>query len=84
MQEPLWQDHRINWNDQPDGVKRGRLTARREEDVTIADAAELVKLAAAEGWPPLVRHRWATGGAPHFTTAPGGPLDELIPKLGAL
>lgn len=76
MQELLWSRHGINWNDYPDGAKRGRVTTRKvaEELVTYTDrrsGREVVTTA--------TRSSWNTEPAPHFTSKPDGWLAQTIP-----
>lgn len=81
MQELLWQEHGINWNDYPDGCKRGRVTVRKsgEREVSYTDrrTQEPVTTLAMRSW-------WETTAAPHFTADPGGFLADLIPPLPSL
>lgn len=81
MQELLWSEAGVNWNDYPDGCKRGRITVRQtgERDVVYVDrrTQETVQTKAVRSW-------WSTTGAPHFTTEPGGWLAETIPPLPTL
>lgn len=79
MQEMLWSEHGINWNDYPDGFKRGRVTVRRvgERAVEYVDkrSGERVQTTAVRSW-------WEAAGAPHFTV--GGWLGDVIPVLPRL
>jgi tRNA(His) 5'-end guanylyltransferase len=81
MQELLFTEHGINWNDYPDGCKRGRVAVRRtgERDVEYVDkrSSETVRTTAVRSW-------WETTAAPHFTTKPGDWLAEVIPALPSL
>jgi tRNA(His) 5'-end guanylyltransferase len=81
MQELLFTEHGINWNDYPDGCKRGRVAVRRtgERDVEYVDkrSREAVRTTAVRSW-------WETTAAPHFTTKPGDWLAEVIPALPSL
>ncbi|WP_161500833.1 tRNA(His) guanylyltransferase Thg1 family protein [Embleya scabrispora] len=81
MQEILWSRHGINWNDYPDGAKRGRLTRRhtgeREVTWTHRHTGETHTETA-------LRSRWETAAAPHFTTEAGGFLAEAIPPIPRL
>ncbi|MEV4384034.1 tRNA(His) guanylyltransferase Thg1 family protein, partial [Streptosporangium sp. NPDC049644] len=81
MQEMLWAEHGINWNDYPAGVKRGRVCVRHtaEENITYVD-----KRTQEETTTRAVRSRWASEAAPHFTADPGGWLAEVIPPLPTL
>jgi tRNA(His) 5'-end guanylyltransferase len=81
MQELLWQRHGINWNDYPDGFKRGRVTVKQAgtKEVEWFDKREqrTVQTTAFRSW-------WETTGAPHFTTEPDGWLARTIPALPSL
>lgn len=78
MQELLWADHRINWNDYPAGAKRGRTTVRRtgKRDVEYVDrrTQETVRTTAVRSW-------WETTGAEHFTAESAGWLAKTIPAM---
>lgn len=78
MQEMLWSQKQINWNDYPDGAKRGRVTVRHtgEREVTYVD-----KRTEQENTTTALRSWWATEAAPHFTAQPDGWLAETIPAL---
>lgn len=81
MQELLWSEHGINWNDYPDGAKRGRVTVRQvgERPVEYVDkrTGETVSTVAMRSW-------WETSPAPHFTSEPGGWLADVVPALPGL
>ncbi len=81
MQELLWAEHGTNWNDYPDGCKRGRVTVRRtgERPVEYVDkrSGETVSTKAVRSW-------WETNPAPHFTTNPDGWLADMIPVMPSL
>lgn len=81
MQELLFTEAGINWNDYPDGCKRGRVTARKvgERPVEYVDkrSGETVRTTAIRSW-------WETSPAPHFTTKPGDWLADTIPALPSL
>lgn len=81
MQELLWAEAGVNWNDYPDGCKRGRVTVRQtgERPVEYVDrrSGETVRTTAVRSW-------WETVAAPHFTTEPGSWLAEAIPVLPSL
>jgi tRNA(His) guanylyltransferase len=81
MQELLWSEHRINWNEYPDGCKRGRVAVRKsgEREITYTD-----KRTKTEQTTVAVRSWWETSGAPHFTTEPDGWLARTIPTLPSL
>lgn len=81
MQELLWSEKGINWNDYPDGAKRGRVCVRvtGEEEVTYTD-----KRSGEEVTVDAVRSRWCTQAAPHFAAVPGSFLAEVIPPPPAL
>lgn len=81
MQDMLWREHGINWNDYPAGCKRGRTTVRvvgdRTVEYTDKRTQEQRTITAVRSW-------WETGGAPHFTAEPDGWLASVIPQLPAL
>lgn len=81
MQELLWSECGINWNDYPNGCKRGRVTVRQtgERPVEYLDrrTQETVRTTAIRSW-------WETTAAPHFTAEPGGWLAQMIPPLPTL
>lgn len=78
MQELLWSEKGINWNDYPDGCKRGRITVRkvgpRETTYTDKRTSTLRTVVAMRSW-------WETSAAPHFTAESGGWLSEVIPAF---
>lgn len=81
MQEMLWSQHGINWNDYPAGAKRGRVCVRytEEQDITYNDTRT--------GEPQTtraLRSRWLTEAAPHFTAQPGDWLASVIPPMPSL
>ena len=81
MQDLLWSEAGVNWNDYPPECKRGRVTVRRtgERSVTYTDkrTGEQVVTTATRSW-------WETEAAPHFTANPDGWLAEAIPPLPTL
>jgi tRNA(His) 5'-end guanylyltransferase len=81
MQELLWSEAGVNWNDYPDGCKRGRVAVRRtgERPVEYVDkrTKQTVHTTAMRSW-------WETAAAPHFTTEPGSWLADVIPTLPML
>jgi tRNA(His) guanylyltransferase len=81
MQELLWQEKGVNWNDYPDGAKRGRVCERvtTEEDVTYTD-----KRSGEENTVRAVRSRWTASAAPRFAAQPGSWLAGIIPQMPAL
>ncbi|GAA4209556.1 tRNA(His) guanylyltransferase Thg1 family protein [Streptosporangium oxazolinicum] len=68
MQNMLWAEG-INWNNYPDGAKRGRVCTRR--------AAEQATISSIRSW-------WETQAAPHFTAEPDSWLASTIPTLPTL
>jgi heme-degrading monooxygenase HmoA len=80
-QELLWAEKGINWNDYPDGCKRGRVVVRAsgEREVTFTHKRTQVEetVVAMRSW-------WETRAAPHFTTNAGGFLAGTIPALPVL
>lgn len=81
MQELLFAEADINWNDYPAGCKRGRVTQRRtgERAVEYVDkrSGETVNTTAIRSW-------WETNAAPHFTTKPDDWLARAIPEMPSL
>jgi tRNA(His) 5'-end guanylyltransferase len=81
MQELLWAEKGINWNDYSDQCKRGQTTIRQtgERPVEYTDKRtnESVRTTAVRSW-------WVTSPAAHFTTEPDGWLAATIPSLPAL
>jgi tRNA(His) guanylyltransferase len=78
MQQMLWSEKQINWNDYPDGAKRGRVITRhsgeREVTFTHKRSGEQQTITAHRSW-------WAAGPAPHFTLTPDGFLAQTIPPM---
>lgn len=81
MQELLWREKGINWNDYPDGCKRGRVVVRevgpREVTYTDRRSGEEQTVTAVRSW-------WEPRPAPHFSVEPGGFLAQAIPALPVL
>jgi tRNA(His) 5'-end guanylyltransferase len=81
MQELLWSEAGVNWNDYPDGCKRGRVAVRRvgerETTFTHKRTRELRTVVAMRSW-------WESSPAPHFTTEPDGWLAQVVPPLPIL
>ena len=72
-QELLFQEAGVNWNDTPDGFKRGRVTVK-----------ETYHVGGTEGQVPVPRTRWVGQAAPHFAVEPGSWLAGQIPRMPAL
>jgi tRNA(His) 5'-end guanylyltransferase len=81
MQELLFTEAGVNWNDYPEGCKRGRVSARRTGERLVEWTDERTGQRNAT---VAVRSWWETSAAPHFTTEPGAWLAEVIPALPAL
>lgn len=82
MQELLWSEAGINWNDYPGGCKRGRIaqrhTGERETTYTDKRTQQPATVMAMRSW-------WTSTPAPHFTAAPRGSwLVDAIPVLPTL
>ncbi|MFJ5151404.1 tRNA(His) guanylyltransferase Thg1 family protein [Streptomyces sp. NPDC088353] len=81
MQELLWSELGVNWNDYPEGCKRGRVTVRRtgEKPVEYVDkrTGDTVRTTAVRSW-------WETFPPLRFTTEPGSWLAQMIPALPTL
>lgn len=81
MQEMLWSQHGINWNNYPDGCKRGRVIVRVTEEQDIAYTDKRTKQ---ETTTRALRSRWEAQPAPHFTANPDGWLAGVIPPMPSL
>ena len=81
MQERLWREKGVNWNDYPDGAKRGRVCQRvtAPEEVTYTD-----KRTQAEHTIEAIRSRWISSTAPHFKAEAGSFLADTIPPPPSL
>ncbi|MEU3063643.1 tRNA(His) guanylyltransferase Thg1 family protein [Streptomyces subrutilus] len=81
MQELLWSEAGVNWNDFPAACKRGqvatRLTGERPVEYVDRRTGEPVRTTAVRSW-------WEVAGAPRFTTEPTGWLAGVIPALPTL
>ncbi|WP_344504064.1 tRNA(His) guanylyltransferase Thg1 family protein [Dactylosporangium maewongense] len=80
-QDMLYTEHGINWNDYPDGCKRGRVVVKASGERTVTfvhkRTGEPETVTALRSW-------WETRPAPHFTAAPDGFLATTIPALPRL
>lgn len=81
IQELLWSEKQVNWNDYPDGAKRGRVCTRvtAPEDVTYTDKRD-GQVHTVEA----IRSHWVTEAAPHFAAQPHSFLAEIIPPMPTL
>jgi tRNA(His) guanylyltransferase len=81
MQELLWSEKGVNWNDYPDGCKRGRVVTRQsgEREVSFPHkrTGEIQTVIALRSW-------WEPQAAPNFTTQPDGFLATVIPAMPTL
>lgn len=81
MKDLLWSEENVNWDDYPDGFKRGRVTLRQtgEREVSYTDrrTGDEVTTTALRSW-------WETTAAPQFTAGPDGFLASIVPTLPAL
>lgn len=68
MQDMLWREHAVNWNDYPDEAKRGWVVTRsvREEPVTFTD-----KRTGEDTSTLAERMFWEVTAAPHFVCGEG-------------
>ncbi|GAA4250668.1 tRNA(His) guanylyltransferase Thg1 family protein [Dactylosporangium darangshiense] len=73
LQELLFAEAGINWNDYPPQCRRGRLTARTQVEREVRYTHQRT---GEEHTAVIARGRWETGPAPHFTAA---GLTMLIP-----
>jgi len=78
MQELLFTEAGIDWNDYPDGCKRGRVVVRQvgERPVEYVDrrTGQVVSTVAVRSW-------WESSAAPHFTADPDDWLAQMVPAL---
>jgi len=80
MQNLLWRERGVNWNDYPAGFKRGRITVRdgpREVTYTDRRTSTTRTVTANRSW-------WCTTAAPRFNAQPGDWLATTIPALPSL
>jgi tRNA(His) guanylyltransferase len=79
MQELLFAEHGINWNDYPESFKRGTVVSQITEvsDLTYTDR----RTGEEHTKPAVERRRWVSSAPPIFT--PDGWLHANIPVLGA-
>jgi len=79
LQELLFHEAGVNWNDYPAGFRRGRVVTREvyEGEVRFVDGRT-----GAEAAEVATRSRWvAWQETPQFTRDPGGWLARTIPTL---
>jgi len=79
VQDRLFREHGVNWNDTPAHLKRGSLVkpVLTSEDVTYVDRTT----GEARVIPDVTRRRWEVTAAPHFTVD-SDVLRDLVPNLG--
>lgn len=77
----LWSQHSINWNNYPDGAKRGRVCVRHTEELDLSYVDRRSKETITTR---ALRSRWVSEAAPHFTAEPGGWLAATIPPMPSL
>ena len=76
LQELMFQEQGVNWNDYEDGCKRGRVVVKVERLAVAGDIPS--------GWPPAepgFRTEWSVQPAPHFTCNPVEFLARTIPLM---
>ncbi|MET9695218.1 hypothetical protein ABZY81_43830 [Streptomyces sp. NPDC006514] len=73
-----WSQAGVNWNEYPDGCKRGRVAVRLtgERETVYVD-----RRTGREETTTAVRSWWETSAAPHFTTSSEGWLAATIPMM---
>ena len=76
MQEKLWQEKKVNWNDYPGRAKRGGICVKvlKEDEITFTNK----KTQEQETVTPI-RTVWESMPAPHFDVSPDGFLVSVIP-----
>lgn len=81
MQEMLFSEHGINWNDYPAECRSGQVVVKcsGEREVTYVDkrSGEQCATKAFRSW-------WEVQAAPRFVAEPGGFLAEQIPPMPGL
>jgi tRNA(His) guanylyltransferase len=77
MQELLWSEHQVNWNDYPAGAKRGRVIVRETGSDTITYTDRRTDT---EHRKDVIRSWWKAEGASRFVAEPGTWLDDVIPS----
>ncbi|MEU6413328.1 tRNA(His) guanylyltransferase Thg1 family protein [Microbispora sp. NPDC046933] len=81
MQEMLWAEHGVNWNDYDAGAKRGRVvvreTGRREVAYRDGRTGEAETTLVLRSW-------WQAQAAPRFTAGPDEWLATVIPAMPSL
>lgn len=80
MQEMLWSQCGVNWNDYPDAAKRGQIVSKQsgQREVTFTH-----KRTGVEETVVALRTWWEALAAPHFTANPGSWLVDAIPMISA-
>lgn len=81
MQELLFAERGVNWNDYPDACKRGQVAVKLTGEREVAYTDKRTKT---EQTTTALRSWWEVRPAPHFTAEPGGFLAETIPPMPAL
>lgn len=74
LQDMLFREHGVNWNNLDDGLKRGRIIYPKYPTDEELKASGDEKQRAA----------WLVGAAPHFAASPENRLAALIPPLPTL
>lgn len=81
LQEKLFTERGINWNDYPVGAKRGRMCLKTYGEETVTWTHKRTgEVNQTTAW----RSSWDALGALNFNAEPGGVLSYLIPELPAL
>lgn len=77
MQELLWSRKGINWNDYPDGAKRGRIIVKNggEKPVSFLDGRTQEQVTK-----NVYRTWWESQPAPRFAFDLRSPLRDMIPE----
>lgn len=79
MQEMLFTEHSINWNDYPDRCKRGRVVIK---DAGLQEVKYTDKRTQTVETTMAHRTWWEVRPAPHFSLDPGNFLTDEIPLYG--
>lgn len=76
MQEMLWTQRNINWNDYPDGAKRGRVIVKTGGDKPVKFFDGRIQQ---ETTQVVYRTWWEARPAPRFSFELDSPLQDMIP-----
>jgi tRNA(His) 5'-end guanylyltransferase len=86
MQERLWSEKQVNWNDYPAQAKRGAVVVREAYPVRREEAHMTIPLLIQPEFisETVTRRRWKIQGAPRFKVEAGSFLSRHVPPLPSL